>query len=501
MTKLLSDSRLCWWLLLTYVLAAPFLSLTSIPIAWDSITLMDWQRILEAAVLLACLGWAITFAPPLPSIRPFTFFAWGAVFVIGLVSTLTVATHADFALLEWSWLLMLAVLATVMCLWSVADRQSLDKLILLTVFISSLAYLWWFWRLNTFIYFEPPISGIIRRITFPGFSNVRFFSDYQSFMLFLLPPALYQLTEKGWGRSLGTGLVALYFTLALIAGSRSLVASHLALHSLLWFYLGHRYKPVLLDHLRFWAYGGLIFVFLTWILPLLLFGGAGDGLVASSLARADSSLRTELWALAWQYIQTHPWLGLGPMQYAALPNPIAAHPHNLVMQFASEWGVPATLLLGWLISRQILARFKYLAVADLVEKDHTALAMTCAGTALMLQSMVAGALNYPVSQVMALMFFAYPLSRAGQDIPHVSSRLHLIGLTGLIMTVATLTTLQSIRERNQCFFETGWPTRHYAPRFWQQGWIVGECGAGKMLLHLPESLSNRDSGIPGAGSD
>lgn len=483
------------------MLVAPFLPLTGIPMAWNSITLMDWQRILEAAGLLICLGWAMTFAAPLPFIRPFTLYAWSTVFVIGLISTITVAAHADFALLEWSWLLMLAVLASMMYLWPVADRQSLDKLILLTVFVSSLAYVWWFWQLNSFIYVEPPVKGVIRRITFPGFSNIRFFSDYQSFMLFLLPPALYRFTERGWSRSLGTGLVALYFTLALIAGSRSLVASHLVLHTLLWLALGNRYRPVLVDHLRFWTYGGLIFVFITWILPLILFGHAGDGLVASSLARFDSSFRTDLWELAWQQIQAHPWLGLGPMQYASLPNPIAAHPHNLVLQFASEWGVPATLLLGWLISRQILGRFKLLSSSGLVEKDRTALAMTCAGTALMIQSMVAGALNYPVSQVMALLFFAYPLSHVHQKNPQGSSKLHIIGLIALFMTVATLTTLQSIQERNQCFFETHWPTKHYAPRFWQQGWIIGECGKEKILLHLPESLRDRDSGISSLGSD
>ena len=494
MSKLISDSRLCWWLLLAYVLASPFLPLTSIPIAWDAITLMDWQRILEAAVLLLSMGWVISFGPPLPRISLITFYSWGTVFAIGLFSSLAVAIHVDFALLDWSWLLLLVALASMMHLWPVEDRPSLDKLILLTALASCLAYLWWFWRLNAFIYFEAPENGIIRRITFPGFSNVRFFSDYQSFMLFLLPPALRQLIRKGWVRVLGTGLVALYFTLALITGSRSLIASHLVLHSVLLLYLGNRYKSILFEHLRFWAYGGIIFALLTWLLPLMLFSSSGDALVATSLARADSSLRTELWALAWQTIQAHPWLGLGPMQYAALPNPVAAHPHNLVMQFATEWGVPATLVLGWLISRQILIRFKTLTMAGLLEKDRTALALTCAGTALMLQSMVAGALNYPVSQVMAVLFFAYPIAQIKAETTKGSSQLHLVGSIALVMTLVTLTTLQSIQQRNSCFYMTHWPSRHYAPRFWQQGWIVGECGQEEMLLHLPESLRNRASG-------
>lgn len=502
MTKLVYDSRVCWWLLLGFVLAAPFLTLTGIPIAWNAIPLMDWQRLLEAAILLSCLGWAITFAPPLTAIPGATLFTWATVLTLGLASALTVANQVGFALLEWSWLLMLAMLATMMHQWPPENRRSLNKLILLTVFISSLAYLWWWWRLNAAIYFEPAESGVIRRINFPGFSNVRFFSDYQSFMLFLLPISLYHLTEKGWARNIGTVLVSLYFTLALIAGSRSVIATQLVLHTTLWLTLRHHYRPILHDHLRFWSYGGLIFIFLTWILPRILFGGAGDSLVASSLARADSSLRTELWALAWQYIQTHPWLGLGPMQYAAIPNPIAAHPHNLIMQFASEWGIPATLLLSWLVLRIIIDRFKRLIPNHDAEMDYTALAMTCAGTALMIQSMVAGALNYPVTQVMALMFFAYPSTYTNTEVSvKKTSDLHFIALAAALMTVATLTSLHSVQQRNQCFWMTHWPTQHYAPRFWQHGWIMGECGQGEMLLPLPKSLMQRGASTVHQESD
>ena len=260
---------------------------------WDAITLMDWQRIIEATVLLVGMGWAISFSPPLPKISPIVMSTWVGIFAIGLASSIIAANQLAFALLDWSWLLLLVTLAAMMHLWPMKNRPSLDALILLMAFISCLAYLWWFWAVNAFIYFEAPEPGIIRKINFPGFSNVRFFSDYQSFMLFLLPLALRHFTLKGWGRLLGTVTVALYFTLALIAGSRSLILSHLVLHCVLLIYIGNRYKSILIEHLKFWVYGGIVFAILTWLLPEILFGGSSDATVATMLIRADSSLRTE----------------------------------------------------------------------------------------------------------------------------------------------------------------------------------------------------------------
>lgn len=478
------DSRVCWWLLLGYVLAAPYLPLSGVAISWDSVTLMDWQRLLELAVLFACLVWAIVFAPPLRLPFSLTNCAWAALFLLGLLSALAGTGHVEFALLEWSMWLALITLVAMMRQWPVMNRDSLDRSVLVSVLIGGVAYVAWFWSLNAFSYFAPEeLLFLAKEVSFPGFSNIRIFSDYQSFMLFLLPTALYRLTEKGLARTLGAWLVGLYFALALIAGSRSVIATHLVLHAMLWVLRGNRYKPFALMQLRFWAYGCLFFYFLTWILPLILPGDRR--LVVSSLARADSSLRSELWTLAWQFIQSHPWLGIGPMQYAAWPNGIAAHPHNLIMQFAAEWGVPATLLLVWLVWMQLSARFRILSGMGTDAKDDTAFAMTCAGAALIIQSMVSGVFIYPTTQLMAVLLFAYPLNAENQNSDKRTFTCHYIAVFALGMLVANLTTLPSIRERNHCFLNDRWPTRVFAPRFWQQGWITGVCGEGDTLFRLP----------------
>lgn len=488
MQNLDSDSRVCWWLLLLFVLVSPFLPLTGIPITWNAVPLMDWQRIFEAATLLCCMAWALIAAPGYLGLRTKTAYAWASALILGLASALFAAQHLGFAILEWSWILMLVVLVGTLRLWGIANHHALNNQILIIVAASSILYLGWFWYLNAHIYlpFIPAPEYSEKLIRFPGFANVRYFSDFQSFMLLLLPAALERYTNKGVLRTVVTVLIAFYFALAFIVGSRSIVAAHVMLHGILLITLGIRYRSFLVTQLRFWLYGMVIFACLTW-LPPLLFPGAGGHPGTSDLARLSASSREVLWQVAWDMIKDNPLLGVGPMHFSNTPNPIGSHPHNLILQFASEWGVPATLILIGLVSAHLWSSLKVLK--DTAEENLSAmqLAMTGATLALVLQSMVAGTMNYPVSQILALLCFAYPLRRQpeavlGGDGNFNTFWLPIGGWLSLTMVIATMTTLQSVRDRNNCFHYNPWPSQQYATRFWQQGWLVGPCSGGESLL-------------------
>ncbi len=66
----------------------------------------------------------------------------------------------------------------------------------------------------------------------------------------------------------------------------------------------------------------------------------------SSRRMWSASGRLAIWRDALHDAQSHPLLGIGPMNYACIgPLNRAAHPHNFPLQFASEWGVSAVLLL------------------------------------------------------------------------------------------------------------------------------------------------------------
>lgn len=481
-----TDSRVCWWLIMAYVATAPFIPLTGIPISWQAVPLMDWQRLYEAAILFVCAIWIITFLPPIKTISAGMLAGWGSVFILGLVSGLQ-AQFVSFALLEWSWLLLFVIIATSMRHWGVANRSTLDRHILIFVMASSLAYLWWFWKTNASVYFEPQPEGLTQKVIFPGFANIRFFSDYQSFMLLLLPIALYRLTKPGLVQRAGALLVALYFSMALIVGSRSLIAAHLMLHALMLGILGKKYWPYLKVQLRFWVYGTIIFLFLTKLLPILI--STGGNQVASTLSRTDSSGRTVIWDIALKMIQDNPLLGVGPLHFAAYPNSIASSPHNFPLQIAAEWGLPPAILLILLLAIHFISRLKSLKFnRNEHDIEMVPLAITCAGITVLLQALVSSSpLNYPVGQAAALLCFAYPLLASdlppNRNVKNAHGILQTVGLLVMVLCIFSMTTLQSIQERNRCFLNNPWPTALYAPRFWQQGWLVGPCGEGNALLN------------------
>ena len=217
-------------------------------------------------------------------------------------------------------------------------------------------------------------------------------------------------------------------------------------------------------------------------------GGQSGSLVASTIMRFDSSFRIDLWIQAWEIIKGHPWLGVGPLHYANFPNAIASSPHNFFLQIASEWGGPAFLLLSTLLGRVIYLKIKSLRQTSSLHLDNVPLGMTCSSITIVLQALVASSpLNYPVGQVIALLCFAYPSQEnKGELIQQTrqgGAAMSLTGTFAIMMVIGSLTTLQSVKERNLCFFYTPWPTQQFAPRFWQQGWLIGPCGGGRALFN------------------
>jgi len=489
-----------WWGLLAYLLIAPILPLTPLPISWAGITLMDWQRLLECGFLFFCVLWSLCFMPRSNfSIR--LNYQWMAFFLLGLVSAIFVADHLTFALLDWSWMLLSIVVITLLRLWQM-DRSLLDKHILFVVLLGSLIYLCWFWRLNTSVYFEPLPEGIIRQVVFPGFSNVRFFSDYQSFILLLLPTAVYTLVPAGPTRNLMMAIGGLYFSLALITGSRSLIAAHFILHVFMLVFLGKHYLPFLKNQLKFWFYGLLFFILLVYVMPLIL-QSSDSNLTYNSLARADSNGRSVLWKSSLDLVADHPILGVGPMHFANYPNKIAASTHNIPLQMAVEWGIPAAILFCWLAIVDIRKHFE--RIQEKFRSPHhevsLELEITCATFAIVLQSMVAcGPIGYPTGQVIAIICFGYLATTKTKQLSMrlISRSLIFIAICYIALIVVSLTmpTLQSIAYRNQCFRNDPWPTVNYfAPHFLQQGWLFAPCGdAESAIKSIQKFLTGRDLG-------
>ena len=255
---------------------------------------------------------------------------------------------------------------------------------------------------------------------FPGFSNVRFFSQIQTLLLpFLLIPAMC------WGRTPVQRLLlvvvpALWWMLLVASGTRGTWVAMLAGAVFAAACCGAAGRRWLAWQGLGLACGLVLHALLLVLLPLLMQPDAlqsmPSGLTGLRTELATLSGRDALWAAAVALIAEHPLLGIGPMQFAHQVSTIGAHPHNALLQFAVEWGVPAAVLitgavaaagLRWLchLRQQLLS-----AQPDCGTLVSVALAAAIIGAAV--QSQVDGTLVMPVSQVTLALLAGWALGRS-----------------------------------------------------------------------------------------
>lgn len=151
------------------------------------------------------------------------------------------------------------------------------------------------------------------------------------------------------------------------------------------------------EFLKLPTFSGLIAVILYFIYHQIL-----PETIGSSIARASSSGRIDLWMKAWNTWLENPILGVGGNHFLLQqPYTVIAHPHNIWLKFLSEWGISAFILTGLIIALCINIKQKIPQIPPLL----------LAGTiAILINSMLSGSLLYPVSQITSLCVLAYILS-------------------------------------------------------------------------------------------
>lgn len=189
----------------------------------------------------------------------------------------------------------------------------------------------------------------------PGFANHRFFNHTQTVAVPLLAaaalwPGIHPLVRRLAWTSLAVQLALMMATtarataLGLLAGAAAVVVL----------------RPLGIGRLmgclaRAAAAGALLYWLVFLVLPDLL-GFSLDFELRREGTNLDSGRkRLELWRSAVQMARAAPWVGQGPMHFAHVPNPEAAHPHSIYLQLAAEWGV-LMLLAGLLAAGSLLWR-------------------------------------------------------------------------------------------------------------------------------------------------
>jgi putative inorganic carbon (HCO3(-)) transporter len=340
------------WLTGAYLAVAPNFDLIADTTAYDE------KRLLQIGLLLANALWLLTS----PHARRTWLETWRrlprtartalpAVVIAGVVSS-GLGAHPRAGLLEVSHYVLLALLA--ISIASVVRESPAAASRTLLVFIVT----------GVTVYvttFAGNLAGVMAatgsppspKDAFPGFLNFRFVGQWQTWTLPLVV-ALPSLAEPRSGhrattlRTVVALVAAAWWALLFAAGTRGTLLAQLVATLVVAIALGTGSRAWLDRHLRA-AWQGLAIYLACWVAVARDLTAFAQAFVHA--ASSSDSGRLGLWKEAGAMVMEHPLLGAGPQSFVYRPGVISAHPHNALIQWASEWGLPAAVvaggLLGW----------------------------------------------------------------------------------------------------------------------------------------------------------
>lgn len=325
---------------LTFLYAAVIgLLLVAINFIWHSgFSWHDNQRLIQLLILTLASG-ALLFTRLIK--LPTTALAvLLTIFALGFISSL-LAEYPWWAFKEWAKYIALFLLTLFIA--QTAQRSpyktSLLLALALVAFINAYQFL---------VYYAMAfITGIYlfdADVLFNGFSNPRFLNQFQ----ILLMPLLAFLVIDQWHKtgkyqralaSIIALVLIVHWCIALTLGGRGLWLGLAVSHGVV-LVAFPRYRSLVWVQAAAGIAGFLLFYLMFILIPewLELSPTLRDSL------RTGLSSREIIWQQAWDLFIVNPWLGVGPLHFSAYPNSIAAHPHQVVLQWLAEWGLFATAL-------------------------------------------------------------------------------------------------------------------------------------------------------------
>lgn len=319
-------------------------------------------------------------------------------FGLGMVSSGT-AYSPRLAFLEWTNLLLLCAAA-----WLVAAEVSakgdllLDKLLMLCGLACAVYVL-----LEITIYLTILKAGIQPELAqlIVGFDNYRSFNYVQTIALPMLGLLAVRLPEHG-RRIFWWGVSALWWMLLFVSAGRGTFVGLTVAIAVVWCALGKSAMAWCRAMLLAGLAGLLAYLFFYVLIPVSR-GLAPFGFLLTTVERSvenPTSGRLQLWIRSLEMVAEDPWLGAGPLHFAHYGRDleIGASPHSWPFQIASEWGLPALLLLCCVLA---LAMFKLWQLRKTIaEKDQATLtAWLVTGLAILIDGLVSGLIVMPTSQL------------------------------------------------------------------------------------------------------
>ncbi|MFC5695751.1 O-antigen ligase family protein [Pseudomonas sp. GCM10022186] len=445
---------------------------------WCASDWHDQQRVSQIIVFTLCFlssTYLLTNEPVAsPLIGSIPRWCLAALLLSGVASAL-LARHILWALAEVS----LVVSSIALCRFFASIRRengkSLDETLINTIYIviTSILVLY-------FVIYQQMLSKELSPFsaykTLWGFSNPRFFGQ---FLALTLPMMIFPLLREGASRNEVVAvsiLSALWWAAAITSASRGLALAMVAAG--VWLSLtgstGRRWSIL---QLRFSAIGLLIYLVLFSAIPAWL--DIDIKAHVSERLTTSLSMREVIWKQAIDMMMERPWLGFGPMHFADHYNAVATHPHQALLQWASEWGIPSAIAVTALVFLAARNTYRLLsATADSrTSPDTLRVCLSGSIAATLTLSMVDGVLVMPTTQLWLAILGGWLLglnpaaSPPGSPAPIFRGTWILVqALAMMLLLSIVFRDLPGLAANNARYVDnTHEPLQ---PRFWLQGVIA-----------------------------
>jgi len=306
-----------------------------------------------------------------------------------------------------------------------------------------------------------------------GFANPRFPSALYALLLPFVAAFAGDRHEHRGLRMTALVLLALLWCINLALGTRAIWFAYALALPLVFMLAGwHRIRPLAVI-LASTAVTGVAVYYLLFIgVPAWM--SLGSAMPSQTDHLTSLSDRIFLWTQSGRLMTEHLLLGIGPMNLAGLGDSYASHPHDWMLQFGTEWGMPVLAILAWVLWRH--GRALRMQRASPGDSEDLAIAPLVATVMALFYGMVDGNLVMPVSQSAFALVAGVLFGTAFHPEPRVAAPFSRASFGAAALAVASASfmlfylaeTLPKQPESEDHWRRT---SRHsnFAPRFWQQG--------------------------------
>ena len=394
------------------------------------------------------------------------------VFLVGGMASAVLSEAPNLAALELGLVTQLAFLTLLVCALVRQNGISADKSLAVAVCAGAALIGLQFWLMQAISIFEG------RRFSwthpFLEFANVRFFSQYQSYALLLLPlPMLLLGLSRKWKAVLYV-VAANFWALQWMVGTRAVWVAFAAALLAVCVMTRNGRVAFVRTHLLLVLAGGIVFAGylgatattadVTQIPKKLSVMKRGSGSVHQRVLLVREAVGA---------IVDKPLTGVGPGQFGLMKYPLrGAHPHNAPLQLMSEYGLVAGgagIVLGLTL---LVFALRSMRAAEAGGQGAITVSLAAALVMGLVESLFSGGIIMPHAQMMLCIVAGWLLGRrlttGDQSMGSERGSQMRLALTLSVVAAALVTTLLSF-EYWSVVRDMPISAQPWHPHFWQYG--------------------------------